>query len=897
MRRIFLVSPLLILGVSCGDTIPLTVDASDRQATSLAGTNQAYIYPDNPSVMEGKFKTSANYSGELVARNITDNVYLETQCDFTQYFVDSFDTSDYVSYTDTTTNNCMQVYENNAASTEILQSTNESWVFDTYSTEFYQVNNFYHTDLIMKRFLNSLSFAHKQVHLEGELTLPPATKYNFIDTASFWLSEEGSLVTLKSYTDCYEGLNASFSPTTNSLCYGYYDDGNFRMVQDPTIIYHEVGHAFVKIMMNQRNITSGYDPDTSSVVFESHPYESDLGELFYDEAGSINEAIADYFSYYINGRTRVGEYALNYLSYNYKKEALEDYGVTVSTNVYGQYRPLSEDEDAHTAPVSTASGERLAYPTYLYYDYANTDEIVEGVHYASSIASHYLVALSEELKSQCTFSSTDEDVIHETVGNYMVLLLSETLGEIGDLTAKGSDIFSPYAMNDSDLKDVFFVNLNEDESFRWTQAVNPPNYRKFFRIFGKNILHHISSDLCPNFSVDESEQLLDEYGLLLFKSYEDRGNGINIGDFSSEIYAAYTGDSLFTARYFSPVIYNTAVNEDNRKISLLIRKDYIDLDDDIVAYVIDDQSGIASILANLTFEGENVQPTDGIAGTIYNNSNAKLSPGEVVAVSLNLFNDSNSTMGGVQFLANDWDHMKLSNNSNTFINRNLNKTALDSGDISGGLANFEPCIIDSFPSATNGGVTDTDSSVEGNCSYISRTNAAIDTSTVVDDVTYPQFEPDAPQPICLVQYSDDNETKWVSQGYFRKVQLGLEDSACLNNPSKSGVDFNPNECLIRVLPGADQAILGKIDAQKTWFDTITSNDPEEFEFASSEVVLMEINKNIQPGTKFNCRFRVRFTNCDDCYEEDDDAESEFPDYKYSGSEPFKVINFQFTVVD
>ena len=161
-------------------------------------------------------------------------------------------------------------------------------------------------------------------------------------------------------------------------------------------------------------------------------------------------------------------------------------------------------------------------------------------------------------------------------------------------------------------------------------------------------------------------------------------------------------------------------------------------------------------------------------------------------------------------------------------------------------------------------------------------------------LNYPKYEADAPQPICMVQYSDENETKWVSQDFFRKNVLSLEDHECLNNET-AGLNFNPNECLIRVLPGANQAVFGKIDPQKTWLETISEGNPAP-KHSSSNITIMEVNKWIQPGTTFNCRFRVRFTNCRDCFDDPDTTE-DYKDYEYAGMRPFKVINFSFKVID
>jgi hypothetical protein len=145
----------------------------------------------------------------------------------------------------------------------------------------------------------------------------------------------------------------------------------------------------------------------------------------------------------------------------------------------------------------------------------------------------------------------------------------------------------------------------------------------------------------------------------------------------------------------------------------------------------------------------------------------------------------------------------------------------------------------------------------------------------------------------MVQYNDEDETKWVSQDFYRKTELGIEDSNCLNNPAMSYDSFNPNECLVRFLPSGNQAILGKISAQKTYGQSLIGISTDHEGFQSNSALIMEVSKLVNPETIFNCRMRVRFTNCTDCYL--NDAGDEYKDYEFSGNEPFKVINFQFKV--
>ena len=903
------VSLLLSIAIfsSC-DSILEADEVSPRSGTNsrYAGTNQALIYSDNPTILTGStlYDRFPSIGKKLTVGSITSNNELSKTCSFSQ------STSSSASSSATTTNNCLFVLNDDNGNTQPLAKLDNSWNFPTHTDGFYQVNTYYHVSQIFERYLESLSFAHKKVHFESNMSIPPATKSNMIETATYWLSKNGGNSTLKVYSKCpLDKFNAFYSPSDHTVCLGHNPESpEFLMAQDPTVIYHEVGHALVKTMMNQRNTTSGIDPLTFGAHFSSHSFHSDLGSIGYDEAGAINEGIADYFSYYMNARTRVGEWALG--------------------KAQGNYRPLTEDDDAHFADVDTVSGQRLSYPQYLFYNPANDSPSkaaeLEDVHNSGMIVTHYLVALTKAIKaaevaspSSCSVSGSTTFAKHKSATDQVFLVLNETLAELGDLTAKGSDLFNPYSTIDSNQFQIFFSNLNDEESYLWAHVVNPPNFRKFFRIMAKNVLHHISSNLCTAFTKDDSEKLLDDYGLLLFRSYEDRGNGYDLsGDFQI-FYKDYEFKNVFAGELLLPIdpvaIGNTQVNEANRRNSVLVSKDFIDLDQEAIAYVFDGQAEIRDILQTLTFEGENVNTTPGLAGVEYNNDLVTISPGEVVGLSLNLFNSSNTPMGGVQVLANDWDHMKLNTPNDTiytdadpsndlpynYVNRFENVQGLDSNVISGYAAVHSPCIIDEFPLASEGGVKDTDNTIEGNCSYKSKNNFSVDKTEIVAGDIYPKNEMDSPQPICLVQYNDNNETKWVSQDFYRNFGMSkLEDNDCLNNPSMSGSDFNPNECLVRFLPGASQAVFSRIDAQRTWPESIQGDDNSvALDFSSSNVTLMEVNKNLSPGTKFNCRFRVRFSNCSDCFDEFSSLNKwdDLADFEYTGEKPFKVINFQFEV--
>ena len=879
---------------------------SSRSITNFANTGEALIYRDNPTELVGTtfINGSSNligylnsaYSEDLERDFVTNNNFLETKCSFTQY------TSSTTTTTDSADQSCFLVLNDDLSSTQAIQSNDGSWNYEAESDEFYQVNLFYHTNKMLNRYLESLTFIHKHVHFDSNHKIAPATKWNLTDTKSYWLTKSGVPATLRAYANILmdDGddstpidLNAYFSPATNSIGFGYNDDqiSRLKMVQDPTVIYHELGHTLVKIMMNQRNVTS------TMGNIDSLEFESDLGVAFYDEAGAINEGIADYFSYFMLNRKKVGDWAFS--------------------TILNGHRPLSEDDDFHTANVSSNTGEKLSYPQYVYYNPNFTSVNEEDNHNSGQIVTHYLVNLSETLKNTCSFQSSDSEEIHKQVGSYILLLLNETLAEVGDLTSKGSDYFSEKAgSQNQNHESIFFTNLNPEYSFLWAHYVNPPTFRKFFRIFSKNLKHYISDELCQNFSIDQSEELLDEYGLLLFKSYEDKGSGYDLGNIftNKNDYVSSTGSStdyfnftfpfneayVYAGETLSPLGSNNFINENNRNQTVLVSKEFIELDSSSPALLFDGQAEIANFIASLTFEGINVTPTSGIAGTEYNNNDVKIGPGEVIGLALNIFNNSNSPMAGVQILANDWDHMRLKTTTpevytpdQAYINSSTNKSGLINNEISGNTAIHEPCIFDGFPLDTEGGVTDTDATVAGNCSSITKSNYKLDLSKVENNVTYPRYQLDSPQPICLIQFNDENETKWVSQDFYRKNKLDLSDNDCLNNKSMSADEFNPNECLVRVLPGASTANYARINAQSNWPETIRDGTTNSVLFNYSSLIFMEINKWIEPGTKVNCRFRARASNCKDCF--NNSSGTEYQDYHYSGPLPYKIIDYQFTI--
>jgi hypothetical protein len=145
-------------------------------------------------------------------------------------------------------------------------------------------------------------------------------------------------------------------------------------------------------------------------------------------------------------------------------------------------------------------------------------------------------------------------------------------------------------------------------------------------------------------------------------------------------------------------------------------------------------------------------------------------------------------------------------------------------------------------------------------------------------------------PICYIQITNQNATYWGSQYEYAKI-IGLEEKECL------GGSESTRDCIIRVIPGADTSWHSKVNANATWGETLLDINGSP-NFGSHNIFLMEVNKNITPGTKFYCRARARFTNCKDCwFNEDESNGDDYLDYEFSGEKPFKVIGFEFTVTD
>lgn len=721
------------------------------------------ILEDNPIVLSQNPELSpdVNLSQLLTSRQefITDRQFLESECD-------------------DVTGLCFEVKKDDLSAK--FQSKSRKWAFPTDTTEFLQVNTFGHLNRIIDRYFDTVQDVY--FNRTGAASAPAFLEYrtaipnDLFDAEAHW---RGNLVT---FADSGIQDNAFYNPKAFQIGLG--EDSVHPQVKfghDSTVIYHEVGHALNEIMMNMRN--------------RDGPRVS-LGQLFYDEGGAINEGLADYYSYVMNKRTHFGEWALG--------------------RFINQSRPLKENDPLHAPGVDASSQGRLSYPTFVNYDPNFPEESIEDIHYAGQIISHYLVALTEMFKTKCSLD-------HQGATSSVLHVVMEALSEAGDIGAKGSDYNGEGQVN---LNANTTPDLTGDNSLEWIRIANPLNFRKFAQLMAKyqlQIYGNINQPRCNGtvLESDDIEQLLDDYGLLLFRTYN---NDLN---------------SLSEA--------NIEVPASNRLKTSLVNKSAIKIDDrnnKPRAFVFDDRASMVNALSQLNNSGQLV---DSISSQIesdlpYNNGNAQVSPGEFLGLSINLFNDSNSDLAGVEVLANDWDHTqgdKICNN-----------------------------LGDNFPSSTEGGVSD------GDC-----TSVTSDNGNDGDDIA----------PVCFIQRIDGDSTEWVTQDNFKETISGMTDSQCLDSKKT-------DSCFIRFPKGTDRAVYSKIDSQKTFGETLTNEDGAP-SFNFSNLLFMEVNKNVPPGTTFNCRMRVRFTNCDDCFHDPDNDFDDYQDFEYAGHRPFKLINFEFTVID
>ena len=151
----------------------------------------------------------------------------------------------------------------------------------------------------------------------------------------------------------------------------------------------------------------------------------------------------------------------------------------------------------------------------------------------------------------------------------------------------------------------------------WINLYTPPNIRLFAQKLGKHFLRVIDGQTTCNdiiFDQNKLEELMDSYGLLLFRTYNENGNCDDV--------ICRNGSS-------------TQVNSANRKRSILLPKSALKLDNREGqpfngVFVFDDQLEIKQLLNSLRAAGQ-VLPQDlgrvDLVNANNNNNNHRTSPG------------------------------------------------------------------------------------------------------------------------------------------------------------------------------------------------------------------------------------------------------------------------------
>lgn len=784
--------------------IPTTQSPKKRSSSggsttnSTAGVTATYgrIFLDNPAALSGNadYPTESNFNTLLNATR--DLVYLTDS----QTLTNPCDPQGVGTYVVTTCYNALP----DRLQPPLVNNT-KKWAYDANGTEFVQVNAFGHKKKMLDKWFSDQSSYVPAFSLLPESSLKKDTSFTeqYFSNYAWWFGSSTSLVT---WATCDFTDNAFYSPAETALCFGRDAiDSKLWFAQDPTIMYHELGHGLIQIMLNTRNKMEG-----AGVV----PYNSALAYRSYDEGGMISEGLADWFSFYVNGRSHFAEWALGrYLA---------------------QSRPLRESDPAHTAAVSEADDARLAYPDYLFYDPNFPEAPFEDIHYAGQIISHFLVALTEDLKQECSISSDAAKKL--TAG-----ILHEALAELGDLTSKG---------HKNGKKGYINLVDNNDWAHEWLRSYNPINMRKFaqamarktYQIAGPGNATFVQCS--PAYPKDRIERLWDSYGMLLFKTYNLNGSShfdpITLGAPATPAMAiGHQGTSL-------------AVSAANRLRTVLVSKSAVKLDPAAgapPAFVFDDRAQLRAVANNLRQSNGLVLSEQLDAELGFNNGNGRISPGEFVGVALNLYNDSNSTIAGVQILASDWQHANSSG-----------KLCSNQGD--------------SFPSSEAEGAAP---AADPQCTLAPIFDAAGGN---------PNSDLD---PVCIVQLNEGSATRWVQQDELLASMDGLTSSDCLGD--------NPKSCFVRSPKGADVGWMSSIDGKKNWSESLPKDEAGSVQIGGHQAVFFEVSPWIAPGTTFLCRMRVRFANCNDCYHDVNYGDDDFLDNDYAMGAPFKIVNLQFTVVD
>lgn len=620
-----------------------------------------------------------------------------------------------------------------ADDTDGITSESSRWAFDASSDSFLQVQTFYHVRKIISRF-------HEIIADNFPLAV---SNYNH------WY--EGEI--LKVYAKCDYADNSYFDPAVFAVCMGYTSDETWhRWAQDPSVIYHEVGHLLSHIMLNLNNST----------------YKTSFGvRAPADEASGVGEGISDWFAYYMNGRTHFGEWATGLF--------------------YNASRPLTEDDDLHAPGIDSSIENRLSYPKYLGYFPQEPTKEYEDNHSSGMIISHFLRRLTQELQDECSLDFED-------AGDFVLKNMATALSEIGKRDDKLGTL-GPY-------------------------YYEPIDFRNFPMKFAKEVMLNLPSSCPSTYSRESIEELLDSYGLLLFKTYND-----------SPDLLTYPELRIKSALILKEHVTTPSTSESQASV-----------------YVIDSMVGINNLLQDMSLYGELYDTDTSPADVTYNNGNGTIGRGEVIGIGLNLYNASNATAAGVRVLANNFAH----------VDKVAEKTIPDDNG-SGGNA---ICKIDGYPTTDQGGVD------------------CVEEDLLTDDNSM------ASSP-CFIEYTFDNRTRYLTQSQYMSL-VGDDESYCLNEDKEN--------CYVSFLDNIDSAHFSKIDPQSTWGESF-DHTVDSVSFNSGNILLMKINPSLSPGTKIMCRFRVTFTNCDDCNHNSQDNDRDFTLKERQGWTPYNVLNYSFSIMD
>ncbi len=713
-----------------------------------------------------------------------------------------------------TIDNCMETKQTALSSyTSPIYGT---WGYSPGTNEFREISTFVIARNSIDRYLEQLSLSRTNSTLSLDAT--PSIPDSYISvTPNFWFSSQTiSDAKLKVYSHCTRDAKPAFYSASYEVCLGNADNikvnnetpfAYFNYSEDTTIVHHEMGHVFSFNLFNARNIQAAPTLGTDRRV--------DFGGDFYSEEDALSEGFSDWYAYLISGKTTIFDW--------------------IGKILPQVRRPVSEASGLHPSYVAEDESSRVRYPEFLSFDTSDTSTAVEDSHFGGQILSHFLTHLEKEMVTTCELSNrAARDAIFH--------LVQETLAELGDLTSKGrGDAFGTVGAGDDT------VNMTEQVSEEWVQKNRPVNFRSFAQTFAKHFIRIIPGNgaaLCNgnNFTADALESILDQHGLLLFKTYNDDGNNAVNG---------HAG--------------NTPVTSLNRVYSALLPKSALEIDTragqpSTGYYILDNSTALTEILNELVSAGKTLETELGNPALVNvgnSNGNARVTPGEIIGIALNLFNDSNITMGGVQILANAWDHVKVDGGETKMCNT------------------FE----DGFPNTSQNGIGINNAGpVEGDCLYVTRENGQ--KITEVNETI---------APVCFIR-KPGVQTTWVSQSEYRDF-VGITDSECL-----MGGD-DPDQCFFRPIPGADVAWYSKIDANKNYPETFDPDGAASPTFNAGNVLLFEVSEKLPPGSIINCRLRARFTNCEDCWHDEDNGDDDYLDYEFAGYKPFRIFNIQFTVLD